>query len=75
MLQLTPQTRSLPAPNALRPFAMPRSISKVLLSICSLLTDPNPKDPLVASIAHHLMTDRDGHDARAREWTRRYAQN
>ena len=25
--------------------------SKVLLSICSLLTDPNPKDPLVPGIA------------------------
>ena len=27
------------------------TISKVLLSICSLLTDPNPDDPLVPSIA------------------------
>lgn len=27
------------------------TISKVLLSICSLLTDPNPKDPLVPEIA------------------------
>ncbi len=27
------------------------TISKVLLSICSLLTDPNPNDPLVPEIA------------------------
>lgn len=27
------------------------TISKVLLSICSLLTDPNPDDPLVPAIA------------------------
>jgi len=26
--------------------------SQVLLSICSLLTDPNPDDPLVPEIAH-----------------------
>lgn len=25
---------------------------QVLLSICSLLTDPNPDDPLVPEIAH-----------------------
>ena len=27
-------------------------LSQVLLSICSLLTDPNPDDPLVPEIAH-----------------------
>lgn len=26
--------------------------AQVLLSICSLLTDPNPDDPLVPEIAH-----------------------
>jgi ubiquitin-conjugating enzyme E2 D/E len=30
----------------------------VLLSICSLLTDPNPDDPLVPEIAHIYKTDR-----------------
>jgi len=50
------------------------TISKVLLSICSLLTDANPKDPLVGSIAHQYMHDRDGHDRTAKEWTRTYAQ-
>jgi cation transporter-like permease len=31
---------------------------QVLLSICSLLTDPNPDDPLVPEIAHVYRTDR-----------------
>ncbi|KAJ1978352.1 Ubiquitin-conjugating enzyme E2 2 [Dimargaris verticillata] len=49
------------------------TISKVLLSICSLLTDANPHDPLVASIANQYLTDRDEHDKVARDWTKRYA--
>ena len=49
------------------------TISKVLLSICSLLTDPNPDDPLVPDIAQLLKTDRVRHDATAREWTSKYA--
>ena len=28
------------------------AVVQVLLSICSLLTDPNPDDPLVPEIAH-----------------------
>ncbi len=34
------------------------TISKVLLSICSLLTDANPNDPLVANIAQQYLHDR-----------------
>lgn len=49
------------------------SISKVLLSICSLLTDANPDDPLVADIANEYRGDRKKHDKTAREWTKRYA--
>ncbi|CAO3670650.1 unnamed protein product [Rhizopus microsporus] len=49
------------------------TISKVLLSICSLLTDANPHDPLVGSIAHEYLHNREEHDSTAREWTRRYA--
>eukprot|EP00163_Fabomonas_tropica_P024502 TRINITY_DN4229_c1_g1_i13.p1 TRINITY_DN4229_c1_g1~~TRINITY_DN4229_c1_g1_i13.p1 ORF type:complete len:171 (+),score=28.64 TRINITY_DN4229_c1_g1_i13:240-752(+) len=54
------------------------TISKVLLSICSLLTDPNPQrerenDPLVGSIAQQLLTDKATHDKTATEWTKRYA--
>ncbi|XP_039592715.1 ubiquitin-conjugating enzyme E2 E1 isoform X2 [Polypterus senegalus] len=49
------------------------TISKVLLSICSLLTDCNPADPLVGSIATQYMTNRAEHDRIARQWTKRYA--
>ncbi|KAB8267126.1 putative glutaryl-CoA dehydrogenase [Aspergillus minisclerotigenes] len=49
------------------------TISKVLLSICSMLTDPNPDDPLVPEIAHVYKTDRGRYEATAREWTRKYA--
>ena len=43
------------------------TISKVLLSICSLLTDANPHDPLVGSIAQQLLQDKESHDKTARE--------
>ncbi len=49
------------------------SIGKVLLSISSLLTDPNPKDPLVPDIAQMYETDRGKFNQIAREWTLRYA--
>ena len=42
----------------------------VLLSICSMLTDPNPDDPLVPEIAHVYKSDRPRYEATAREWTR-----
>lgn len=48
------------------------TISKVLLSICSLLCDPNPDDPLVPEIAHIYKTDRAKYDETAREWTRKF---
>ena len=47
--------------------------SKALLSICSLLTDPNPDDPLVPEIAKLYKIDRAEFDRRARECTRKYA--
>jgi len=49
------------------------TISKVLLSICSLLTDPNPDDPLVPEIAQQLRDNKEKHNATAREWTSKYA--
>ncbi|KAK1666160.1 hypothetical protein QYE76_054319 [Lolium multiflorum] len=49
------------------------TISKVLLSICSLLCDPNPDDPLVPEIAHMYKTDRHKYESTARTWTQRYA--
>ncbi len=52
-----------------------KSLTKnaVLLSICSMLTDPNPDDPLVPEIAHVYKTDRSRYESTAREWTRKYA--
>ena len=49
------------------------TISKVLLSILSLLTDPNPDDPLWPEVAHEYKTNRLTYDLKAREWTARYA--
>ena len=49
------------------------TITKVLLSICSLLTDPNPDDPLVPDIAKQYKEKRVEFDLIAREWTAIYA--
>lgn len=49
------------------------TVSKVLLSISSLLTDPNPDDPLVPEIANLYLTSREKYNQRAREWVQRYA--
>lgn len=49
------------------------TISKVLLSICSLLSDCNPADPLVGSIATQYLQNREEHDKVARSWTKRFA--
>ncbi|KAL6304482.1 ubiquitin-conjugating enzyme/RWD-like protein [Sparassis latifolia] len=49
------------------------SLFKVILSLSSLLTDPNPKDPLVPSIANEYMRNRKQHDSTARQWTELYA--
>lgn len=49
------------------------TISKVLLSISSLLTDPNPADPLVPEIAETYVKDRAKHDATIREWVQKHA--
>ncbi len=49
------------------------TISKALLSICSLMDDPNPNDPLMPEIAALFVKDRAKHDANARDWTMKYA--
>ncbi|XP_013421198.1 ubiquitin-conjugating enzyme E2 E1-like [Lingula anatina] len=49
------------------------TVSKVLLSVCSLLTDCNPADPLVGSIAQQYLTNRPEHDKIAKMWTKRFA--
>ena len=49
------------------------TISKVLLSISSLLTDANPDDPLVPEIANIYKSDRAKYENTAKEWTKKYA--
>ena len=49
------------------------TISKALLSVLSILTDPNPNDPLMPEIAKEYTDNRALYDATAREWTDLYA--
>jgi ubiquitin-conjugating enzyme E2 D/E len=49
------------------------TVSKVLLSILSLLTDANPNDPLVPEIAHIYKSNRQEFDEKARAYTLKYA--
>jgi ubiquitin-protein ligase len=51
------------------------TLDKVLLSISSLLADPNPGDPLVPAIAHQLRTNKPEHDRIAREHAQKHAMN
>ena len=51
------------------------TVSKLLLSICSLLEDPNPKDPLSPEPAKLYQENRVEYDRRAREWTQKHAMN
>ncbi len=50
------------------------TVSKVLLSISSLLTDANPDDPLVPEIAQLYKTNKAKFEATAKEWTKKFAQ-
>ena len=49
------------------------SVGKVLISICSLLAEPNPNDPLVPSIAELFKSNKPLHDFHAKEYTYKYA--
>ncbi|XP_044965207.1 constitutive photomorphogenesis protein 10 [Hordeum vulgare subsp. vulgare] len=49
------------------------TISKVLLAIKGIITNPDPYNPLVESIARLYLTDRAKHDEIAAEWTLRFA--
>jgi len=49
------------------------TISKILLSICSLLNDPNTQDPLVPDIASLYEKDYNNYIKTAKEWTSIYA--
>ena len=49
------------------------TLGRTLLSLCSLLNDPNPDDPLVSSIARQYKNNYEEYCATAREWTRTHA--
>ncbi|GBB89885.1 hypothetical protein RclHR1_16710001 [Rhizophagus clarus] len=49
------------------------NITTVLMSIYSMMIDPNPVESLVPEIAHVYIIDRARYNATAREWTRKYA--
>ena len=49
------------------------TVSKVLLSIRSLMTDPNPDDPLDAFKAQLYLQENEKYHQQAKEWTKKYA--
>ncbi len=49
------------------------TISKILLGITSMLTDPNPDDPFVPDIARLYREDKAAYEEEARRWTMMYA--
>ena len=49
------------------------TVSKLLLSICSLMDDPNPDDPLMLESADLYKNNRDEYNLIAQEWTQVYA--
>ena len=49
------------------------TISKVLISLCSLLDDPNPDDPLVLDIANMYKNDIEKYRRTAKLWTIQFA--
>lgn len=49
------------------------TINKLLMSICSLLSEPNPNDPLVPEIAQLYKINIKQHNINAREYTLKYA--
>ncbi|KAG2671426.1 hypothetical protein I3843_14G135500 [Carya illinoinensis] len=50
------------------------TITKVLLAIRAIFTNPDPSDsPLIPGIARLYLADRAKHDELAAEWTRRFA--
>ncbi|KAK6925791.1 Ubiquitin-conjugating enzyme E2 [Dillenia turbinata] len=49
------------------------TISRVLLAIRSIFTNPDPYNPVVPGIARLYLTDRAKHDELAAEWTLRFA--
>ncbi|KAF8748337.1 hypothetical protein HU200_012934 [Digitaria exilis] len=48
---------------------------KVLLSICSLLTNPNAEDPQERAVGDMYRNDPIRYEAKAKEWTEKYAKD
>jgi ubiquitin-conjugating enzyme E2 D/E len=51
------------------------TVSSLMVSIISLLTDPNPDSPLRGDIASLYISNRRVHDMEAKEHTKKYAMN
>ena len=51
------------------------TITKVLLSICSLLSEPNPDDPLVPEISKLYKKNKYAYYKKAKEYTEKYAKS
>ena len=49
------------------------TIVKVLISLCSLLNEPNPDDPLSIPAAEELRRSKEEYNEHARRWTQLYA--
>ncbi|GBM95742.1 Ubiquitin-conjugating enzyme E2 [Araneus ventricosus] len=49
------------------------TVPKLLLSISSLLCDPNPDSCLIAQIAGLYKSDREKYNEQAKKWTKKYA--
>lgn len=50
------------------------TVSKVLLSILSLMTDPNPNDPLNTEAGSQYKESLEAFNKKAKDWTIKYAQ-
>ena len=49
------------------------TVSRLLLSIYSLLTDPNADDPLVPAIADAYKNEREKYNENVKLWTEKFA--
>ncbi|XP_062147476.1 ubiquitin-conjugating enzyme E2 11-like [Alnus glutinosa] len=49
------------------------TVSAVLVSVCSLLSSPNPDDPLEPAIAAVFKKNEGEYQIQAREWTQKFA--
>lgn len=49
------------------------TIKASLISLQSLLQDPEPNDPQDAEVARHYLSDKAGFEATAKQWTEKYA--